>query len=386
MATRHFAARAISALRASPMPVATTTPTYGFANDGSASGFRTNFGIANLRGDRSADPVVVTLFGSSGSQLGQTLFGLKPYGYLQDSVTNLFGAGLATIGPFALKVEVGNQADVEVYASVVENLTGDPMQVVAAVPQQTPLYLPAIARAAGANNTVWRSSLQLTNPYDVARTWRLTYKPSGPNPADVSREQTLAAGTTFAIEDIVEWVFAGLGVAPPEQTAGVIKIVPVGGSVDSPMAVARTYNVTVQGTFGHAIPALHAALGASAGSGATHLVLPGLSSEDVARTNLGFVNLNETGGVNFDVYFFAEDGTLLNPEGRPYVVALSAGGWDQDRIENRFRNSFGAELPANQRAITVAVEVKAGAAGFVYASVVDNVTGDPIWISGQLLP
>jgi hypothetical protein len=150
--------------------------------------------------------------------------------------------------------------------------------------------------------------------------------------------------------------------------------------------VARTYNVTVQGTFGHAIPALHAGIGASAGGGATHLVLPGLSSEDVARTNLGFVNLAETGGVNFDVYFFAEDGTLLNPEGRAYVLALGPGGWDQDRIENRFRGFFGAELPANQRALTVAVEVRNGTGGFAYASVVDNVTGDPIWISGQLLP
>jgi len=106
----------------------------------------------------------------------------------------------------------------------------------------------------------------------------------------------------------------------------------------------------------------------------------------VARTNLGFVNLAETGAVNFDAYFFAEDGTLLNPEGRPYVLALGPGGWDQDRIENRFRGFFGVDLPANQRAISVAVQVKSGTAGFVYASVVDNVTGDPIWISGQLLP
>jgi hypothetical protein len=67
------------------------------------------------------------------------------------------------------------------------------------------------------------------------------------------------------------------------------------------------------------------------------------------------------------------------------VLALAPGGWDQDRIENRFRGYFGAELPAGQRAITAEVVVKTGSGGFAYASVVDNVTGDPIWISGQLM-
>jgi PKD repeat protein len=358
----------------------------GVRNDGIASGFRTNFGLLNLRSDRSADPIVVTLYGGTGAQLGQLSFGLPPNGYIQDSVANLFGASLATIGPFSLKVEVGKQADVEANASVVENLTGDPMQVVAAVPQQTPLYLPAIARANGANNTVWRSSLQLTNPYDAARTWKVTYLPRGEGQAGVSRDLTLAGGQTIAFEDVVAWVFAPFGVPPPEQTAGVVKITPQTGLTELPVAVARTYNVTVQGTFGHAIPALYAALGASADSATTRLVLPGFSSEDVARSNLGFVNLNETGVVNFDVYFFGEDGTLLNPEGRPYVLALPAGGWDQDRIENRFNGFFGVPLPANLRAITAVVEVKTGSGGFAYASVVDNVTGDPIWISGQLLP
>jgi hypothetical protein len=150
--------------------------------------------------------------------------------------------------------------------------------------------------------------------------------------------------------------------------------------------VARTYNVTVQGTFGHAIPALSASVGASAAGATTRLVVPGLSSEDVGRSNLGFVNLAEVGGANFDVYFYGEDGTLLNPEGRPYVLSLAAGGWDQDRIENRFKGYFGVSLPANQRAITAVVEVKTGSAGYAYASVVDNVTGDPIWVSGQLQP
>jgi hypothetical protein len=86
------------------------------------------------------------------------------------------------------------------------------------------------------------------------------------------------------------------------------------------------------------------------------------------------------------VYFFAEDGTLLNPEARPYVLSLPPGGWDQDRIENRFRGYFGVELPAGQRAITAGVVVRTGTGGFAYASVVDNVTGDPIWVNGQLLP
>jgi PKD repeat protein len=363
-------------------PNSTASPLWisGLRGDGSSEGSRTNFGLANLR-DHAAGGVKVTLYKSDGTPVSRT-FSLAPFGYFQDSVPNLFGEEFASVGAFSMKVEIPEGIDVEANASVVENLTGDPMQVVAAVVPGTAVYLPAIIRAAGANDTVWRSSLQLTNPTDQPHRWRLIFTPRGDIPG-VFREVSIGPGASWAQGDVVAWMYDPL--TPPE-TAGVLKVTPADGGSVSPVAVARTFNVTAQGTFGHAVPGLSEAMGGSATGGNSTLVLPGLSSEDVARTNLGFVNLNESDTVNFDVYFFAEDGTLLNPEARAYALSLPPGGWDQDRIENRFRGFFGAELPAGQRAITAGVVVRAGTGGFAYASVVDNVTGDPIWINGQHLP
>jgi PKD repeat protein len=362
-------------------PNSTTSPLWisGLRGDGSTEGFRTNFGLANLR-DNAAGGVTVTMYRSDGTPTSRT-FSLAPFGYFQDSVRNLFGEEFATAGALAMKVEIPEGIDVEASASVVENLTGDPMQVAATVIPATAVHLPAIIRAAGANNTVWRSSLQLTNPSEQARRWKLTFTPKGNIPG-VFREVSIAERASWAQSDLIAWLYDPL--TPPE-TAGVLKITSADGSGVLPVAVARTFNVTAQGTFGHAVPGLTAAMGASAAGGSTRLVLPGLSSEDVGRSNLGFVNLSETETVNFQVFFYGEGGNLLNPDGRPYVLALSPGGWDQDRIENRFRGYFGAELPAGQRAITAEVVVKTGSGGFAYASVVDNVTGDPIWISGQLM-
>jgi hypothetical protein len=109
-----------------------------------------------------------------------------------------------------------------------------------------------------------------------------------------------------------------------------------------------------------------------------------MSSEDVARSNLGFVHVGG-GTVNFKVWFYDESGNLLNPNGQAYTVALSATNpWDQDKLENRFRNK-GWSLPSNLRAVSAVIEVQGGI-GQAYASVVDNITGDPVFIAAVPAP
>jgi hypothetical protein len=174
------------------------------------------------------------------------------------------------------------------------------------------------------------------------------------------------------------------------QTSGIVRIAPVDGSNVYPIVAARSFNLTGNGTFGQGIASLWAAKGVSAGD-ATHLVLTGMSSEDISRTNLGFVNLSETQGANFVVYFYDELGTSLNPPGtdgqpKPYTIYLAAGTWDQDKLENRFRNAFKVSLPSNLRAITAEIMVTGGGPGFVYATVIDFKTGDPNFIPAQQVP
>lgn len=248
-----------------------------------------------------------------------------------------------------------------------------------------------MAHTTGKNGTVWLSDLQLTNPDTVAHTWSITYTPK---PADtvnpVTVSQTIAPQQSFYISDALSWVYSNLLTAAV-QTSGVLKIKPSDGTSIYPVVQARSFNQTAAGTFGQNITPLTASSGISATSLYTHLLLTGMSTTDTGfRTNVGFVNLSDTSSVAFSVIFYDESGNPLNPisggQPVPYTTSLSVGGWDQDQLENRFMNVFGTTLPANQSGISAVIIVTGGGPGSVYATVIDNVTGDPVFIPAQPAP
>jgi PKD repeat protein len=378
------------------VPGTTLSPQWitGLRNNGMTDGFRTNYSIVNLHGDSGGvGGITFTLFDETGAPRGTRTFGLAPFGYIQDSIKNLFGAGFENIGTFSLKIEIPTGEDVQTYASVMDNHTGDPVMIPATTPPDSPIYLPAMAHLSGEANTVWRSDLQLTNPDgNGPHTWEIRYTPKGTSFAVIARSITLAPEKSVFIDDLVSWAYDGSASPLPAdaQTSGIVRIAPVDGTNVYPIVAARSFNLTPVGTFGQGIPPLSAVKGVSAPD-PTRLVLAGMSSEDIARTNLGFVNLSETQGVNFVVYFYDEGGNVLNPPGidgqpKPYTFAIGPGTWDQDKLENRFRNAFKVALPANLRAVTAEIRVTDGGPGFAYASVIDNKTGDPNFIPAQLAP
>jgi hypothetical protein len=172
----------------------------------------------------------------------------------------------------------------------------------------------------------------------------------------------------------------------------VIKISPpTDGSGVLPVVQARTFNQTANGTFGQNIVPMWAELGAAEGSEATRLLLTGMATADIARTSVGFVNLSETSPVAYQVYFYGETGNLLNPlDGSnnpiPYTFSLPPGGWDQDQLENRFKNGLSVALPSGLRVVSAEIFVTEGGPGSAYATVTDNITGDPTFIPAQSAP
>ncbi len=377
------------------VPGSTRTPLWltGLHNNGLTDGFRTNYSIVNLQGDQGGvGGITFTLFDEAGTAQGSKTFGLAPYGYIQDSIKNLFGPTFDTIGTFSIKIDVPEGKDIQVYASVMDNHTGDPVMIPAATSPDSPIYLPAMAHNAGEANTVWRTDLQITNPdSNGPHTWEVRYTPKTNDGLPVVvRSVTLASDTSLSVDDLVEWAYSGL-LPADAQTSGIVRIVPTDGSAVYPIVSARSYNLTPTGTFGQGVPPLWADKGITPNSQSRRLVLTGMSSEDIARTNLGFVNLSETQGVNFVVYFYDESGTLLNPKNpdetpKPYTFAIGPGTWDQDKLENRFRNAFKTALPSNLRAISAEISVNDGGPGFVYASLIDAMTGDPNFIPAQPAP
>ena len=380
------------------LPGTTKSPMWltGLRNNGTETGFRTNYSIVNLRGDTScASCITFTLFDETGAAVGTKNLGLWAFGYIQDSIKNLFGASFANIGTFSLKIDIPSGQDMQAYASVMDNLTGDPVMITATPPADSPIYLVAMAHNGGVGNTVWRTDLQITNPDSAGpHSWEVKYIPKTSDglPA-VSRSVTLAPNKSLFVNDAVEWAYSGLLPADAE-TSGVIRIAPTDGTGVYPVVAARSFNLTPTGTFGQGIPALWAARGVSATSDNKRLLLTGLSSEDIARTNLGILNLSETDGVDMAVYFYDESGNLLNPLNQdgtpaPYTYGNGPGTWDQDKLENRFNRafkSFGKTLPANLRSISAEIVVRGGGPAFVYASVIDSLTGDPNFIAAQPAP
>jgi type 1 fimbria pilin len=242
--------------------------------------------------------------------------------------------------------------------------------------------MPSIGHNPGLAGTLWRTDMQLTNTDTVPHTWELKFYPSGGG-GGIFRPITLASHQSLATDDIVGWIYSPM-TAP--DVSGMVKIQSSDGTSVMPAVQARTFNQTTNGTYGENINPLYAAAGASAGSDNTRILLTGLSTQDIARTNVGFVNLSETGGTNFNIYFYDESGSLLNPGGNPLTYSIGVNGWTQTLLENLYKGAFGADLPANQRAISAEIIVTSGGPAYAYASVIDNVTGDPAFTAGMLAP
>ncbi len=367
----------------------------GVRNNGTTTGFRTNYSLVNLRNDAGVQGLKFTLFDPTGTAVASQTVNMNALEYRQDSLANLFGGAAAAVSPdpLAIKVEVPTGSDVQAYASVMDNLTGDPVLIPAVPPPSSPIFLPAVGHTPGLNGTVWRADMQITNPDSAAHTWEVKYLPrSGDSQSGAFRQIALAPHATYRTDDLVAWVFNGL-LPADASTSGMVRIAPAasdGGSV-YPVVQARSFNQTANGTFGQNITPVTADMGVAAGQG-QHLLLTGMSSQDIARTNLGFVDLSETSSVVFSVLFYDEGGNVLNPkDGQgnpiPYTTSLNVGGWDQDLLENRFNHTTGfPALGANLKAISAVIEVTGGGPGTAYATVIDSQTGDPNFIQAQPAP
>ncbi len=89
--------------------------------------YRTNLGLANATG--SSTPVRAVVYRADGSMLGQRDYSLKPYGALQDTdvIGKLTSADVSDA--YAVVSSTAAAARFFVYASVVDNRTGDPVTI-----------------------------------------------------------------------------------------------------------------------------------------------------------------------------------------------------------------------------------------------------------------
>ena len=230
------------------------------------------------------------------------------------------------------------------------------------------LIIPAVAHADG-NNSHWQSDLRITHTFANAVTYNIVYVPSG-GIASNSQQTTVTvnAGDTIALDDVLSrWFGAGtLG----DSATGLIAIQPSTplGRNGMTFAASRLYNVTAEGSFGQFVPAVPLAKFTAAGSG-SELALTALAQSAEYRTNFGLV---EGSGFGASVLLSAYDGagrklfeqmlTLAPGEHRNVGALLAANGVTSPNVR------VGAKVMSAQ------------GSAFAYASVVDNSTGDPLFV------
>jgi hypothetical protein len=327
--------------------------------------FRTNLGLVSLAGVPT--DVEVELRSSDGEPLGSRVYALRPYGFFQE--TDIFAklGVMEAQDAYAVVRPTSPGARVLAYASVIDNRSNDPELVVPLpIAAGEPLYLPAAAHSSGYNGTVWRTDLELHNPGEEPATVSVEALPAGrDNTTTTSRTYTLGPGTCRRLPDVLAQTFGAQGVAALRVTA-------VTGRV---AAIARTYDETAAGTLGQSIAGVPAAAGLPPEDG---FVVVGLSqSGDPSRgfrTNVGFLNL-DSAPLEVEVSFWNDD-TRTSSEVR--VVEVPPLGTIQ--LSQPVLQEFQGGLPAGWAVVRPR---RSGARLLAYASVIDNRSGDPIYIPGQ---
>jgi hypothetical protein len=217
--------------------------------------------------------------------------------------------------------------------------------------------VPAVAHGAGAGGTFWTSDLAVANPGSAPASYRLELLAGD---ASTAADFDLGPGQARRHEDVLASVFAFTGTAA-------IRVVPTAGAV---AVASRTFTPGGGGTFGQGVPALPESAVAVEGE---RVVLAGLSESAAYRTNLGLLNLGD-GEIPVTVDLYRGDGSLAGSLTRT-VRSRSL------LVTSRAFAAAGAVEVASGYAV-VSSDAP-GARLLVWASVVDNGSGDPALVVGR---
>jgi uncharacterized repeat protein (TIGR01451 family) len=255
-------------------------------------------------------------------------------------------------------------------------------------PKSTPppdaLIIPAVAHANGINSQ-FQSDVRVTNSSAQLLDYQATFTPSGGDGLAAGRQTTFSIepGRTIALDDVLRGWFGTGG----ESVTGTLEVRPITETAPSTssaalsglanlvtFAASRTFNVTANGTFGQYIPAIPFAnfIGGADGLAApVALSLQQIAQSDRYRTNLGIV---EASGdpASLLVKVFGSDGQKLTE----FPVELAGG---QHTQLNSFLATHGVGSLSDGR-VEISV-VGGGGKVTAYASVLDNLTSDPLLVT-----
>jgi PKD repeat protein len=311
--------------------------------------YRTNIGVVN----RGSAPMnaMLTLYSRTGATLSSKSVSVPANSFQQAPLSSFFPEVTGTSQDvLTMRVAATSSDAITAYASVVDNLTQDPVYIQARGAETGgTLTIPVVGRAPGANGTFWRSDITLYNPNVNSVTLTLRY-------AGATKTLSLGGNDTTVLADVL----SQFGYT---SSSGALRV--TWASSIGPVVTSRTYtSVAAGGTYGQSIDPVAAF--------ARRVFVPGLRNDGSYRSNVGFVN----GGSETE--FFTV--TLLSPSGTELArnnVTLAPGQQMQTSVTALFPT---ASLPAG---FTLQAEGDGNAQLFAYASMVDNASGDPVFYAGR---
>ena len=214
-------------------------------------------------------------------------------------------------------------------------------------------FIAAVAHAPGANGTTFITDVRLFNRGSSAANVTAIFTPTG---ADgrvnfAAVKIVIQPLQIVVVDDIVQSLMQSSG-------TGQLHIV---GASDQIVTNSRTYTPSASGTFGQLVSS--AVASESIGAGDAPLSIPGLENTDGFRSNIGFAEVNGAAG-EVHVRFFDAAGTPVGDE----VYGIAPFGHVQTRV-----NPTGEALRAE-------VRVVGGGRVLAYGSMIDNLSGDAIFI------
>lgn len=235
--------------------------------------------------------------------------------------------------------------------------------------------IPAAANTSGANGSRWATEFHIFNPQSYPLRVTLTLIRTGGTPGSTI-DFTIGANSTAYSENILADVFSTSGSGSlliatfPEKNP----TVPDRVIARSFLVNSKTYNIAANGTFGQSIDGIFYGLQDFDSDKITGIA-NGIRNTSIFsgfRTNIGAVNLGRY-SVTMYVTVYDTDGRAIRRD-IPFVIPPMA----------HFQDSL--PVAVNHGAVEFLVDdPRQDAVVFPYASVIDNRTNDPIYVTPVLL-
>jgi len=227
------------------------------------------------------------------------------------------------------------------------------------------VYIPATAHVLGYGGTVWRSDLEVKSCSDAPVELHVEALQRGrANPSPLAVDIQVEAGETLRFDDALSSLFHIIG-------AAAFRITTTDGCA---LITSRTYNDAESGTYGQYVPAIPDSE-AFDNTKVAQLIQLSQSDDDQTgyRTAIGLINLTSL-NIRLTLQLYSSTGRFFGP------LTETLGPFEYIQLDKVFRKLTFINVPDGYVTIST---ITPGGRFLAYASVVDNRSGDAIFIPAQ---